>query len=146
MGLKFERICCRKACLYAAALFLGTVSWFPALIWADELNNTAYDVYEGDVDGDGYTDVYFSRVPDFIPIVSSGLLIPITVEAVGSYLLTGKSDGSFNAPVVDETVSVSGLTKLASSALEFGDFNADGLSDATLTGGLSVGLTVFGFH
>lgn len=97
---------------------------------AIELPTKNYTVYRGLVDGDSTQDIYLYGEPQIVVIAASSPFVPVRVTR-DSFLLTGNTDGSFDAPVVDNTVDVSTLTAQSTGVAE-GDFNYDGYIDLSI--------------
>lgn len=100
---------------------------FPAHSGAVELASNKYEVYRGDVNNDGYDDLYLHRKKDII-ILASTPIIPIVIQVDESFLLSVGSDGFFSLPVLDNSVDVSALTR-QTDGVSSADFNNDGFTD-----------------
>lgn len=111
-----------KGCLGALLL------WASLPVAAAELGLKNYEVYRGLIDGDSIEDIYVYFEPKFV-LISIGN-IPLFVED-DSYLLTGNADGSFDAPVIDNTVDVTALTEQTTGVTD-GDLDGDTLQDMSI--------------
>ena len=105
------------------------------LVWslgADAVTFDAikFDVYRGDDNGDGHTDLYLRRKPLLVPI-GSGIRTPAPIAIEESYLLLGDANGGFGTPV-QTTIDYSSFAQ--ETNVSFGDFNADGLGDVLVQG------------
>ncbi len=131
MNLAFEERASdsRPSFMHALALALLLVAPF---VVAEELSFSKYEVYRGLVNADGHEDIYLKRKPDLV-FLGIGLITPIAVQVDESYLLTGTSTGSFNSPVLDNSVDVSTLTA-QTLGVSFGDYDNDGTSDIFVQG------------
>ena len=125
--------------MFARSIFtvlILAVSYFFSYVHAVEFRGADYQVYTGDVNGDGIDDVYL-KVPDtFVPI-HGDILTPLYLDsAVPSYLIASANDDFpyYLEAVIDESIDVSVLTKNTElSTLE--DVNDDGVLDLTISGG-----------
>lgn len=99
-------------------------------VQADEFLSSKYDIYRGDVNGDGYQDIYLYRKDDIV-IIASKPIIPLAIGVDASYLMTGSSGGLYGAPVLNNGVDVSTLVE-QSSGVSFGYFDGDGLDDVII--------------
>jgi len=117
-------------------IFLWILLCFVTLLsqvsFADSLANGSYDVYRGDLDGDGIGDVYLHN-SEYVVISTSSPLTIIPIDGDRSYLLTGIGGGSYSNPTLTSVASLTGLT-LQSSNVSHGDFNSDGYVDLLVQG------------
>lgn len=115
-----------KICI--ACLFLLSAD----VINGIEFKASSYTVYKGDVNSDGYEDVFLSR-NDNVIILASSPIIPIAVGVDESYVLHGQANGLYTAPVLNNSIDASVLTEQV-SGVSFGDFNGDGINDLLVQG------------
>ena len=95
-----------------------------------------YEVYLGDINGDGTDDIYL-HVPDKFVFIFGAISIPLLIKSdAPSYLLNSFSNGDsfYLSPMVDETIDASNLSKL-SSGVTRSDLNGDGVSDLRISSG-----------
>ncbi len=91
----------------------------------------SYDIYVGDVDGDGTEDLYLAA-RDKLLFLGVEVVTPITYQDGPSYLLVGNSDGSYQeAKVWNEDVDVSNLT-LGEFEVHIADMDGNGVDDLLL--------------
>ncbi|MEZ5525282.1 MAG: hypothetical protein R3E62_10045 [Pseudomonadales bacterium] len=96
---------------------------------AEEFTANYYDLYFGDLNADGYDDVYLKAKKQLL-IIAGDISTPIFIPpSVPSYSILSNGNVDYADPVVDETVDVSQLT-LHEERFLIGDFNGDGYRDA----------------
>ena len=75
-----------------------------------------FDIYRGDVNGDGFADIYMQ-----------------SIGPGNHYVLLGSAAGTYAEPAIDNNVDSSGLT-LATSGVSVDDFDNDGADDILVQG------------
>ncbi len=97
---------------------------------AVEFRGAEYDVYLGDVNGDGVDDIYL-KVPDIFVLLHGDISVPLLIESeLPSYLISSVNvDSPFYAePVIDASIDISQLT-MSNGIVRLEDVNADGIPD-----------------
>ena len=92
-----------------------------------------YEAYIGDINGDGYSDIYIRQKPKLV-IIAGDINIPIVLPPeIDAFAVLGSSPGTFS---IDTNPGNPGLSTLqpASFELALGDFNLDGFVDLHLKG------------
>ncbi len=90
---------------------------------ATEINSTNYDIYIGDVNGDGYKDFYFHGKPLWI-ILFGDVSIPIQLNLNLDFMVYG-ANGTYSVPVVSPLTATSFFTQVANGSLVLAQNNLD---------------------
>lgn len=95
-------------------------------------NAQHHDIYVGDINGDGYDDLYLSAKKHFVPIASE-VMVPLWITATPNYQLLSHGAGGFSqlTEVADGQVRLESL-KL-SQPIVWRDIDKDGVTDAEIT-------------
>tara|TARA_R110001599_G_scaffold249359_1_gene449214 strand:- start:461 stop:7405 length:6945 start_codon:yes stop_codon:yes gene_type:complete len=88
-----------------------------------------YEIYRGDVNGDGYEDIYLHAKQKFL-IIAAEIAIPIPFTSGTSLLINGDT-GAIQEWTADVNIS---QLQVADFKILMGDFNGDGLQDLLLQG------------
>ena len=94
-------------------------------------NNSPYEVYRGDVNGDQIADIYFKYKDDLLLLhsVSGTVAAPLVIPSdQDSFLMAGLASGGFADPVVNNAVDTDALLSVNNDARLF-DYDGDGELD-----------------
>ena len=97
-------------------------------ISSTNLDVDSFEVFIGDVDGDGIDDLYLSSIPKFV-LIAMEITIPLTVLDAEPVLFKGNGDGTYQDPVAWSTAVDIGSMSVANYSIHTGDFNGDGIQD-----------------
>ena len=92
------------------------------------LDVDSFEIFIGDVDGDGTDDLYLSSIPKFV-LIAMEINIPLTVLDAEPVLFKGNGDGTYQDPVAWTTEVDLGSMSVANYTVHTGDFNGDGIQD-----------------
>jgi len=108
--MRLVNIFCQYTVLVCLLLITGGYASASTNLQAD-----SFEIYFGDVNGDGYDDIYLKAEETFL-IIAAEINIPIPLPAeFQSYVIWGESGGTFNPEIEARTVSdLSGFTQLES--------------------------------
>jgi RHS repeat-associated protein len=127
-----------RLALKASQVFLvSCLVLLSGVLNAAGLSAGRYKVYAGDVDSNGYADLYFHAVP-FVIILHGEIATPIDLTPSGFALLQD-SDRSYSGPsfldLTEAEIAAKGLVEYQ-FGLDFhqGDFNGDGIADWLVRG------------
>ena len=123
---------CREA--YVCALFFGFLG--AATLQASEFGPADYDVYHGDFNSDGCSDIYLKAKPR-VMLIAGDVNTPIQIPPNGPSYKLASTDSStqvcaYSALVVDEPETINTATLSSGYNYFSGDFNGDGYADALL--------------
>lgn len=107
-------------------VFLGLVLSF--VVWqqkalATEVNSINYDIYVGDVDGDGYKDFYFRGKPLWI-VLFGDISIPLQLNLNSDFIVYG-ANGTYSVPVASPLSATSFVTQVSNGNLVLAQNNQD---------------------
>ncbi len=92
------------------------------------LDIDSFEVYIGDVDGDGNEDLYLASIPKFV-LIAMEINIPLTILDAEPVLFKGNGDGTFQDPIAWDAAVDLGTMSVADYTIHNGDFNGDGIQD-----------------
>lgn len=99
---------------------------------AAEINKNSYDIYLGDLDGDGDDDFYFHQKPWYLILHGD---IPTPIKMVSNNFAIHNNGEAYSAPAVFSLTDVDLLARVTSGTLKLGVWNADIFLVAQANGG-----------
>ncbi len=121
------------------SMILIIFSLFAIQANAIEFKGEEYELYIGDVNGDGLNDAYL-KVPDTFILIHGDISVPILLDSpIPSYLIASVDVSSpyYAEPVIDESIDISQLIKSTEDA-SLVDLNGDGIPELQISSPLLV--------
>ncbi|OZY85574.1 hypothetical protein CBP51_00530 [Cellvibrio mixtus] len=116
-----------KSFVFFASLFL-----FASGAAGAEINKNSYDIYLGDLDGDGDDDFYFQQKAWYLILHGD---IPTPIKMVSNNFAIHNNGGTYSAPVAFSLTDVDLLARVSSGTLKLGVWNTDIFLVAQANGG-----------
>ncbi|GAA5444532.1 hypothetical protein Misp06_02719 [Microbulbifer sp. NBRC 101763] len=95
---------------------------------AENIDDSYYDVYYGDVNGDGVDDIYL-KARDLYVMIHGEVVVPLVLPPINPSYLYASQGGSYGSPVVSENIDISLLKKVPPTSLQYLDYSGDGNTD-----------------
>lgn len=112
-----------RAIWLLAAFFLSFMS-FAGPVKAAQINPNNYNIYRGDLNGDGASDFYFARKPAFI-ILHGDIAIPLMVSVPGESFVVYRDGSGYATPQLLELSSSDIQQKVSADILALASQNTD---------------------
>lgn len=122
-----QRLCCICLVVAGQLVFSGISEAFPAQ-YADALKRTRYEVYNGNVNSDGHTDIFLDALPSIAVFANGETFLPLQIPAVSpAFALISRANGDYRLVVEPAAHIRDGVEWNGGNfSLSFGDTGNDG--------------------